>query len=115
MWRRLPSATLTAANLGTTTFAGNLGEAGGARVLTVGGATSLGTLALTGTNTYSVGITPSGGSLSTFTGTLGGTAGSGIDRVRLFNFNAGNGGNNNAFFNNIVVPEPTRPRMETST
>lgn len=43
----------------------------------------------------------------TFTGTLDGTPGSGIDRFRLFNFAAGVGGKN-VFFNSVqVVPEPS--------
>ena len=65
---------------------------------------------LTGVNTYSFDVTYNTGSPTTenFTGTLKGTAGAGIDRVRLFNANAGAGGSNDAFFNSItVVPEPT--------
>ena len=63
---------------------------------------------LTGTDTYDFGITPIGGTTTSFTGnTLGGTAGSGVDRIRIFNFNAGGGGANNLYANNIsVVPEP---------
>jgi hypothetical protein len=62
---------------------------------------------LTGIDTYQLKVTPSGGATSTFSGTLADGAGSGIDRVRLFNANAGNGGSNNAFFNSIAVtPEP---------
>jgi hypothetical protein len=53
---------------------------------------------------YSLDITPAGGSVSHFSGTL---AASDISQLRLFNFDAGSGGNNDAFFNNIqVVPEP---------
>ena len=62
---------------------------------------------LTGIDTYQLKVTPAGGSTSTFSGTLADGAGSGIDRVRLFNANAGNGGSNNAFFNSIAItPEP---------
>lgn len=56
---------------------------------------------LTGTDSYS--FTINGG--SPFTGTLKGTGGSGIDRVRLFNANGGP----DVFFNNLsinAVPEP---------
>ena len=48
---------------------------------------------LTGTNTYSLDVKPSGSTTSNFTGTLGGTAGSGVDRIRFFNFNAGSTSN----------------------
>jgi hypothetical protein len=62
---------------------------------------------LTGTDTYSLDITPIGSSTSNFTGTLAGTAGTGVDRLRFFNANAGQGSDHDAFFNNIsVVPEP---------
>ena len=55
-------------------------------------------------NAWSLDVTPSGGSASHFSGTL---AASDIEQVRVFNANAGSGGNNDAFFNNIqVVPEP---------
>ncbi len=46
--------TLTDSNLGTVTFSGNIGEAAGARALSIAG---LGQLALSGTNTYSGGTT----------------------------------------------------------
>ena len=43
-----------------------------------------------------------------FTGTLGGTTGTGIDSIRLFNFNGGFGGSNNQYSNSVtVVPEPS--------
>lgn len=42
----------------------------------------------------------------TFTGSLNGSLGA-IDRIRIFNFNAGNGSNFDAYFNGFaVVPEP---------
>lgn len=63
---------------------------------------------LTGADTYSIDITPIGSSTTTLTGTLGGNAGSGVDRLRFFNFNAGPGGGSDAFLNNIeIVPEPS--------
>lgn len=63
---------------------------------------------LTGADTYSIDITPIGSSTTTLTGTLGGNAGSGVDRLRFFNFNAGAGGGSDAFLNNIeIVPEPS--------
>lgn len=51
----------------------------------------------------------SGGVLASFSGlALGGTSGSGIDRVRLFNAGAGPGSNHDAFYNNLrIIPEPT--------
>lgn len=63
---------------------------------------------LTGTDSYAMTIAPIGGSATQFTGSLGGTAGSGIDRIRLFNANAGPGSGADLFFNNLeVVPEPS--------
>ena len=65
---------------------------------------------LTSVNTYSLAVTPNGGSTSTFTGTLEGVAGTGIDQIRFFDFNGGNGqGSNGDFFANSleVVPEPS--------
>jgi len=65
---------------------------------------------LTGTNTYSLDVTPNGGSTSNFTGTLEGVAGTGIDQMRFFDFNGGNNeGSNGDFFANSlqVVPEPS--------
>ena len=56
-------------------------------------------------NAWSLAVTPAGGSMSQFSGTL---AASDISQARLFNFNAGGGGASDAFYNNIqVVPEPT--------
>ncbi len=63
---------------------------------------------LTGTNTYTLTVTPadanapSGGPF-TVTGTLEGTAGTLIDRLRLFNFNAGTGTAFDVFFNNVSL------------
>lgn len=57
---------------------------------------------LTGANSYL--LTIDGG--TAITGTLANSGG--IDRVRVFNFDAGSGGNNDAFFNSIsIVPEPS--------
>lgn len=62
---------------------------------------------LTGTDSYSVKLTRKDGTTNTLTGTLGGTSGSGVSQVRLFNFNAGGAGSNNLYFNSIAVtPEP---------
>lgn len=55
-------------------------------------------------NAWALDVTPAGGSTSHFSGTL---AASDISQLRLFNFNAGNGGASDAFYNDIqVVPEP---------
>jgi hypothetical protein len=64
---------------------------------------------LTGPDTFSLDINYALGSPSfeTFTGTLQGSPGSGIDRFRLFNFGAGTGGTNVYFNNAQVVPEPS--------
>lgn len=65
-------------------------------------------MTLTGTDTYSIDITPNGSGTTNLTGTLGGTAGTGIDRFRFFNFNAGDGSSFDFFGNNLsVVPEPS--------
>ena len=69
------------------------------------------TFSLTSTNTYSVDVltyTPGGsagmGTTTTYTGSLlNPTGGQTITSVRLFNFNAGSGTNNNAYFNNLVI------------
>lgn len=59
-------------------------------------------LTLTATDAYSVSISPvGGGTTNTFTGTLTGTSGDGIDRLRLFNYFAGGGSAWDAFWNNI--------------
>lgn len=62
---------------------------------------------LLGTDSYSITITRRDGATDTITGTLGGTAGTGINAVTVFNNNAGFNGDHNAFFNSIAVtPEP---------
>lgn len=68
------------------------------------------TFTLTGINTYSFAVAYNTGVpvTQTLTGTLKGTAGSGIDRFRLFNANAGTTSNNDAYFNSATVaPEPS--------
>ncbi len=63
---------------------------------------------LTGADSFAFNVTFASGSptTETFTGSLSGTTGSGIDRIRLFSFDAGAGGDSNAFFNSIaIVPE----------
>lgn len=65
---------------------------------------------LTGIDTYSLAVTPNGGSTSNFTGTLEGTSGTGIDQIRFFDFNGGNGqsnGNGDFYANLLTVPEPS--------
>jgi len=67
---------------------------------------------LTGTDTYSLDITPIGGSTTNLSGTLGGTALSGVDRLRIFNFNAGSGSGFDTYANNIsIIPEPSSIAM----
>ena len=62
-------------------------------------------LTLTATNSYSVTILQhkSGGSSITMTGILAGTSGIGIERIRLYNNNAGSGSAYDAFFNVIRI------------
>jgi len=61
---------------------------------------------LTGSTSYSVAITPNGASTTVLTGNM--VISSPIDHVELYNYNAGTGSANDAFFNNIaIVPEPT--------
>lgn len=65
-------------------------------------------LTLTGTNTYSITITAvgtdgPGGGPWTITGTLGGTSNAPIDRVRIWNFNAGSGANYDSFINSLTL------------
>lgn len=63
---------------------------------------------LTGADTYSMTVTPNGGSATPFSGTLAGTAGSGIGQMRFFNFNGGTNSDSNFYVNNLaVVPEPS--------
>ncbi len=65
---------------------------------------------LTGTTTFTGTFSDMHGNSDTGGGTLidqTANGGEGIAQVRLFNFNAGNGDNNNVFFNNMaIVPEP---------
>lgn len=63
---------------------------------------------LTGTDTYSISITPNGGGTTVVSNNLAGTAGTGIVDMRFFNFNAGTNQDSNFYINNLaVVPEPT--------
>jgi len=65
---------------------------------------------LTGTDTFSLAVTPNGGGTTNFNGTLEGVAGTGIDQLRFFDFNGGNGqtsGNGDFFVNLLTVPEPS--------
>jgi hypothetical protein len=60
---------------------------------------------LTGATTYSVALTPAGGSMTVVNGTL---ANAFLDRVSLYNIHAGTGSPYDAFFNNMsIIPEPT--------
>ncbi len=64
---------------------------------------------LTTADTYALAISYNTGTppVETFTGTLKGTVGAGIDRVRVFNANAGSGSSKDAFANSMqIVPEP---------
>lgn len=57
--------------------------------------------------TFSVTLTRRDGVAGTVTGTLLSAAGgSGIEQVRLFNFNGGSGNANNAYFNSVSIPTP---------
>jgi hypothetical protein len=65
---------------------------------------------LTSADTYTMDVTPNGGGTTVLNGTLEGVAGTGIDQMRFFDFNGGNGqGSNGDFFVNQleVVPEPS--------
>jgi hypothetical protein len=62
---------------------------------------------LTGTDTYQMQVTPSGGGTSTFSGTLADGAGTGVSEVRLYDSNGGSGSNSNLYFNSMqITPEP---------
>jgi hypothetical protein len=64
---------------------------------------------LTGADTFSLSITGlTSGANTTITGALGGTSGSGIDSVALYNQNAGSGNHYDVYFDQmaITVPEP---------
>ena len=63
---------------------------------------------LTGRDTYSLSLTPAGGSAVVFSGGLVGPGGSGIESVLIFNTNAGPFSQRDVFVNSLaVVPEPT--------
>jgi PEP-CTERM motif len=68
---------------------------------------------LTGINMYSLSVKTNpngtGGSTTNFNGTLEGVAGTGIDQLRFFDFNGGNGqGSAGDFYANLLtVPEPS--------
>lgn len=56
-------------------------------------------------DSYSLDVTPNGGATSSFTGDFAIPAD--IDYIQVYNYNAGSGSSNDAFFNNIqIVPEP---------
>ncbi len=66
----------------------------------------------TGNGTFSIDITPIGGSTTTVTGTF---INSGApERARFFNFNAGSGGASNCYFNSLILgtaaPTATTPQ-----
>src|ERR1017187_9688917 len=55
--------------------------------------------------TYTAGGLGGAGNTTTYTGNLlSPSGGQAITRVRCFNFNAGSGTNNNAYFNNMAIP-----------
>ncbi len=65
---------------------------------------------LTGADSYDLSVTrlSDGQQFDFLSQTLGGPSGSGIDRVEIFNREAGFGLDHNAYFNNLaVVPEPS--------
>ncbi len=82
-------------------------DSGGATVSTSIGWTHTGlnlTFTLTGTNSYSLFVTNlSSGTTYSFTGNLTGLSNAPIDRVRLWNANAGNGSNYDAFANSLKL------------
>jgi hypothetical protein len=62
---------------------------------------------LTGADTFSLAVTPSGGTTKDFSGTLTGTTGTGINEIQFLVDDAGSPPNGEAFINNLtVVPEP---------
>jgi hypothetical protein len=63
------------------------------------------TFELTGSNAYTATLTRRDGINQTISGNLIGNADQAIHHLRAFNFNAGSGTPNNAYFN--IVPEPT--------
>ena len=63
---------------------------------------------LTGPDTYTWALGQIGGNIPQFSGTLGGTPGSGIDNVRFFDSNAGAGASHEVFLNELgLFPEPS--------
>jgi hypothetical protein len=59
------------------------------------------------TNTYTLlTIDNASNATNTFTGTLSGAAGSSLDSIALFNFNAGNSPDHDCFFNSMAVVNP---------
>ncbi len=95
-------------NFGTGTAAGDLGG------YTEGGLNGIFTL--TGTNTYSLQVTrnpqaiPVAGEVSqtaTLSGTLAGTAGTGVSQLQAFTNAGGGGGTGDFYVNNFVVNTPT--------
>jgi hypothetical protein len=67
---------------------------------------------LTGSNSYSLDVTPNGGSTTNFTGSLEGGTGLDIGRLRFFDFNGAgndlaNGTKYNFYANLLTVPEPS--------
>jgi hypothetical protein len=67
---------------------------------------------LTGVETYSLDVTPNDGATTNFTGTLSTPAGSGIDRIRFFDFNEGSGQSSDGdFFANILTVPEASPRV----
>jgi uncharacterized protein (TIGR03382 family) len=70
------------------------------------------TFSLTSPDTFAFTVVYNDGTpaIEPFTGSLAGAAGTGIDRVQLFNGNGEGGSERDIFFNNlsiVPVPEPT--------
>ena len=62
---------------------------------------------LTGADTYTLTVTPAGSAPKVFSGTLMGTAGTGIEQIEFLNGNAGSFGQRDFFINSLaIVPEP---------
>ncbi len=64
---------------------------------------------LTGVDTYSIDVTPVGGSTSSFSGTLGGSSGGALESLALYNEGAGQGTEYDLFFNDIEVTDEDGP------
>jgi len=60
---------------------------------------------LTAANSYSLAVTPNGGSTSIFSGSLEGSTGLDISQLRFFNANGGNGAQYDFYANLLTVPE----------